>query len=32
MDKVTPESLRAHLTAETAKWGKVIKAAGVEAD
>ncbi|MDB5877508.1 MAG: hypothetical protein JWQ41_922 [Variovorax sp.] len=32
MEKVTPESLRAHLTAETAKWGKVIKAAGVEAD
>ena len=32
MDKVTPESLRRHLTAETAKWGKVIKAAGVQAD
>lgn len=32
MEKVTPESLRTHLAAETAKWGKVIKAAGVEAD
>ncbi len=32
MDKVTPESLRTHLAAETEKWGKVIKAAGVEAD
>ncbi|MBB1602266.1 tripartite tricarboxylate transporter substrate-binding protein [Variovorax sp. UMC13] len=32
MDKVTPESLRTHLAAETAKWGKVIKASGVQAD
>lgn len=32
MEKVTPESLRSHLIAETAKWGKVIRAAGVEAD
>ena len=32
MEKVTPESLRSHLAAETAKWGKDIKAAGVEAD
>ncbi|MDM0088992.1 MULTISPECIES: tripartite tricarboxylate transporter substrate-binding protein [unclassified Variovorax] len=32
MDKVTPESLRTHLAAETAKWGKVIRASGVQAD
>jgi tripartite-type tricarboxylate transporter receptor subunit TctC len=32
MDKVTPEALRTHLAAETEKWGKVIKAAGVQAD
>ena len=32
MDKVTPESLRTLLTAETAKWGKVIKASGVQAE
>jgi tripartite-type tricarboxylate transporter receptor subunit TctC len=32
MDKVTPESLRTHLAAETEKWGKVIRAAGVQAD
>ena len=32
MEKVTPESLRSHLASETAKWGKVIKAAGVQAD
>lgn len=32
LDKVTPESLRSHLAAETEKWGKVIKAAGVSAE
>jgi tripartite-type tricarboxylate transporter receptor subunit TctC len=32
MDKATPEGLRSHLAAETAKWGKVIRAAGVQAD
>ena len=32
MDKVTPESLRALLTTETAKWGKVIRASGVQAE
>lgn len=32
MDKVTPESLRTLLTSETAKWGKVIKASGVQAE
>jgi len=32
MDKVTPEALRTHLAAETEKWGKVIRAAGVQAD
>ncbi len=32
MDKVTPAGLRNHLEAETAKWGKVIRAAGVQAD
>jgi len=32
MDKVRPESLRSHLAAETARWGKVIRAAGVQAD
>ena len=31
-DKVTPEGLRKHLEAETAKWGKVIRAAGVQAE
>jgi tripartite-type tricarboxylate transporter receptor subunit TctC len=29
MDRVTPESLRDHLAAETARWGKIIRAAGV---
>jgi tripartite-type tricarboxylate transporter receptor subunit TctC len=32
MDKITPESLRTHLAAEIDKWGKVIRAAGVQAD
>ena len=32
LDKVTPEGLRTHLAAETAKWGKVIRAAGVQAE
>lgn len=32
MDKVTPESLRTLLTSETAKWGQVIKASGVQAE
>ena len=32
LDKQTPESLRTHLAAEVDKWGKVIRAAGVQAD
>ena len=31
-DKATPESLRKLLESETARWGKLIKAAGVTAD
>ncbi|MBS0469141.1 MAG: hypothetical protein JSS31_10335 [Proteobacteria bacterium] len=31
-DKATPESLRTLLQSETARWDKVIKAAGVSAD
>jgi len=31
-DKVTPESLRSHLQAETVRWGRVIKDAGVQAE
>ncbi|MDM0056606.1 tripartite tricarboxylate transporter substrate binding protein BugD [Variovorax fucosicus] len=31
-EKVTPEGLRKHLEAETVKWGKVIRAAGVQAE
>ena len=31
-DKATPEGLRKHLEAEVARWGKVIKAAGVTAE
>jgi tripartite-type tricarboxylate transporter receptor subunit TctC len=32
MDKVTPEALRSHLTAEVARWGKVIRAAGIQGE
>ena len=32
MDKVTPTGLKSHLEAEIAKWGPVIKKAGVYAD
>lgn len=32
MDKVTPAGLKSHLEAETAKWGPVIKKAGIYAD
>lgn len=32
MDKVTPEALRSHLAAETARWGKVIRAAGIQGE
>ena len=32
LDKQTPENLRTHLAAEVDKWGKVIRAAGVQAD
>ncbi|XAH25944.1 tripartite tricarboxylate transporter substrate-binding protein [Xylophilus sp. GW821-FHT01B05] len=32
MDKVSPEGLRSHLEAETLKWGKVIRQAGVTAE
>jgi tripartite-type tricarboxylate transporter receptor subunit TctC len=32
MDKVTSEGLRAHLAAEIEKWGKVIRAAGVQGE
>ena len=31
-DKATPESLRKQLESETARWAKVIKAAGVSAE
>jgi tripartite-type tricarboxylate transporter receptor subunit TctC len=31
-DKISPEGLRTHLQAEIAKWGPVIKKAGVFAD
>ena len=32
MDKVTPEGLRTHLAAEITKWGKVIRAAGIQGE
>jgi tripartite-type tricarboxylate transporter receptor subunit TctC len=32
MDKVTPEALRTHLASEIAKWGKVIRAAGIQGE
>lgn len=32
MDKVTPEGLRTHLSSEIAKWGPVIRKAGIYAD
>jgi len=32
MDKVSPEGLRSHLEAEIAKWGRVIRQAGVTAE
>ena len=32
MDKVTPEALRSHLAAEVARWDKVLRAAGVQAE
>ncbi|RYF27934.1 MAG: tripartite tricarboxylate transporter substrate binding protein BugD [Comamonadaceae bacterium] len=32
MDKVTPEGLKTHLEAEIAKWGPVIRKAGIYAD
>ena len=32
LDKQTPEGLRTHLASEIEKWGKVIRAAGVQAD
>lgn len=31
-DKITPEGLRTHLAAEIAKWGPVIRKAGIYAD
>lgn len=31
-EKQTPEGLRTHLAAELDKWGKVIRAAGIQAD
>ena len=32
MDKVTPEALRTHLASEITKWGKVIRAAGIQGE
>ena len=32
MDKVTPEALRTHLASEVEKWGKVIRAAGIQGE
>jgi tripartite-type tricarboxylate transporter receptor subunit TctC len=32
MDKVTPEALHRHLEAEVAKWGKVIREAGIQGE
>ncbi|MDM0048172.1 tripartite tricarboxylate transporter substrate-binding protein [Variovorax sp. J22R115] len=32
MDKVTPEALHSHLASEIAKWGKVIRAAGIQGE
>ncbi|SCK58889.1 Tripartite-type tricarboxylate transporter, receptor component TctC [Variovorax sp. HW608] len=32
MDKVTPEALRTHLVSEVEKWGKVIRAAGIQGE
>ena len=32
LDKVTPEGLKSHLEAEIAKWGPVIRKAGIYAD
>jgi tripartite-type tricarboxylate transporter receptor subunit TctC len=32
MDKVTPEALHRHLEAEVAKWGNVIREAGIQAE
>ncbi|WP_431273166.1 tripartite tricarboxylate transporter substrate-binding protein [Variovorax ureilyticus] len=32
MDKVTPEALRTHLASEVEKWGRVIRAAGIQGE
>jgi tripartite-type tricarboxylate transporter receptor subunit TctC len=32
MELATPAALKAHLTAEVAKWGPVIKAAGARGE
>jgi len=32
MEKVTPEALRTHLASEVEKWGKVIRAAGIQGE
>jgi len=32
MEKVTPEALRTHLASEVDKWGKVIRAAGIQGE
>jgi tripartite-type tricarboxylate transporter receptor subunit TctC len=32
MDKVTPEALQQHLESEVAKWGAVIREAGIQSE
>ena len=32
LDKITPQGLKSHLEAEIAKWGPVIRKAGIYAD
>lgn len=32
MEKVAPEALRTHLASEVERWGKVIRAAGIQGE